>query len=181
MSDNSEDIADTFEKMLLTIGKQIGDKFKVNASQVTPDEQGNISNTIKPMMKMAKDLFKTLLGQNFNSEQLTSLGTNLNKTFLDGINKSAQSGKDKSPISLAIRLLMNIGVPMLKNIISHATNHQKREENKEHPANEGVNAKEKQTFHPRKRATSFDSSQRSPHLQAHVVTPQVHKKNSPKT
>lgn len=179
MSDNSEDIADMLEKMLLTIGKQVSNKFKVNAAQVMPDENGHISNTIKPMMKMAKEMFKGLLGQNFDSNQLSSLGSMFNLPFLDGINKTASNGPNKSPIALAIQLLTNIGIPLLKSVIGHAQSHQKKEENKGHPANEGANAKEKNTFHPRKRAMSVDSSQMH-RAQMNVVTPELHRKNAPK-
>lgn len=182
MSDNSEDIADTFEKMLLAIGKQISNKFKVNAAQVAPDEHGDISNTVKPMMKMAKGLFKTLLGQNFDGNQLSSLGSMFNNTFLDGIKKSASGGPNASPIALAIQLLTNIGIPLLKSVIGHAASHQKKEENKEHPANEGANVHQKNTFQPAKgkRPRAFSTSDLPhPTFQAQAK-PSFHSRRAPK-
>ena len=183
MSDNSEDIADTFEKMLLSIGKQVAEKYKVNASQVAPDEHGNISNTIKPIMKMAKGLFKTLLGQNFNStDKLSSLNTMFNQSFLDGINKSASKGPNKSPIALAIQLLTNIGIPLLKTVIGHAVNHQKSEEHKAHPAAQGVNANQKNTFQPAKgkRTRAFSTNDLPAHLTHAQPKPSFHSRRAPK-
>jgi hypothetical protein len=122
----------TFQNILLQIGKKISSQFLVDANTVAPDEQGNISDTIKPIMKVAKDMFKGLLGQNFNSEQLSSLGTMVNKTFLDNMN--SDQPHHQSPIALAIQLLMNIGIPMVKNIIDKVSHHSKKVEQKEQHA-----------------------------------------------
>ncbi len=143
---HDNDIAETFSKMLATIGRQIASQFHVDMSKVKPDANGDISETIKPIMKVAKGMLKGLLGQNYDSKELSSLGSMFNKTFLDGINSSA-SGKDKSPIALAIQLLMNIGVPLLKNMIGQVSKHQKKVENKEHPSEEVVD-KKSPGYHP---------------------------------
>lgn len=119
----------TFQNILLQIGKKISSQFLVDANTVAPDEHGKISDTIKPIMNVAKDMFKGLLGQNFNSAQLSSLSSMVNKTFLDNMN--SDQPHHQSPIALAIQLLMNIGIPMVKNLIDKVGNHSKKVEQKE--------------------------------------------------
>lgn len=136
----SDDLSKKFEEMLFTIGKLMWEKYQVNAEKIAPDEKGEVSDTIKPIMKAAKGMMKGLLGQNMDSKELASLESVFNKTFLEklkpkeGVGANAKDKKENTAssfISLGIQLLMNIGVPAIKNLIGHVAKHQKKEEQKE--------------------------------------------------
>lgn len=117
MTDNNvEFIKENFQKMLVAIGKKLNDEFDIKASQVeklAPDE-------LKPVVKQGKALFKQMLGQFFNGPQLQSLVGMFNKPFLESMKKHVTNNQEKSLINLVIELFMQIGIPMLQNILGHA-------------------------------------------------------------
>jgi hypothetical protein len=142
--ENRAIIKANFQKMLLAIGQQISTEFSVNAQkieQMAPEE-------LKPVVREGKKLFKSMLGKMFNAPQLEALSSVFNKPFLESMKEkmtNSTHSKDRSWIELGIQVLMQLGVPMLQNLIAHA----KPSHPNYHPTHSSPSEKPASTILPR--------------------------------
>lgn len=113
---NAEFIKEHFQKMLLTMGERLTSEFNVKAAQLENLAPGEL----KPVVQQGKKLFKQMLGQFFNGPQLQSLAGMFNKPFLESIKKLGANNQENSLIGMVIQILMQIGIPMLQNMLGHA-------------------------------------------------------------